>query len=163
MITYPILMMGTASGIRTDYNCTYDIYFVIGGDGVITFRGLYDDTAVRNAIDAALAALDLSAAGDVPVAGHTLEAAFPNPFNPRTSIPFELAEGSGEVTVRLEILDLRGRLVRTVLTGTRAPGRRYVADWDGSNDAGRKMSSGVYLTRLTVDGLSFSRAITLIK
>ena len=163
MITYPILMMGTASGIRTGYDCTYDIYFVIGGDGVITFRGLYDDTAVRNAIDAALAALDLSTAGDVPTAGHTLEAAFPNPFNPRTSIPFELAEGSGDVTVRLEILDLRGRLVRTVLAGTRAPGRRYVADWDGNNDAGRKMSSGVYLTRLTVDGLSLSRAITLIK
>ena len=90
-------------------------------------------------------------------------AAFPNPFNPRTSIPFELAADGGEVSVRLEILDLRGRVVRTVLNGTRPGGQSYLADWDGSDDAGRNLPSGVYLTRLVVDGVSTSRLITLMK
>ena len=162
-ISFPILMMGFANGIRADYDATYNWWFVIGGDGVIAYRGQYDDAAIRAAIDDGIANLSLSAAGDAPEAGHTLGAAFPNPFNPRTSIPFELAADGGEVSVRLEILDLRGRVVRTVLNGTRPGGQSYMADWDGSDDAGRNLPSGVYLTRLVVDGVSTSRLITLMK
>lgn len=157
------MMMGFANGIRHDYDATYNWYFVIGGDDVITYRGQWDDAAIRQAIDDALANLGVSATGDVPAASATLGAAFPNPFNPRTSIPFELAPGQGDVDVRLEILDVRGRLVRTVLDGRRAAGQRHLADWDGTDDAGRTMPSGVYMTRLLADGVSSSRLVTLMK
>ena len=42
-ITYPYLMYGGINGIMADYHCTYDLVFVIGGNGIIIFRGFYDD------------------------------------------------------------------------------------------------------------------------
>lgn len=162
LISYPILMLGTANGIREDYACTYHIYFVIGGDGVITYRGFWNDAAIRTAVDDALAALGVSST-ELPAAAHRLGPAYPNPFNPRTSIPFELAGAGDEVAVRLEILDVRGRLMRTLLSGRRTAGRSYVVDWDGSDDGGRRLPSGVYLARLTADGVASSRPVTLIK
>ena len=74
---------------------------------------------------------------------------YPNPFNPETWIPFELAE-SGSVGLR--IYDLAGSLVRSIDLGTREPGY-YVtpadaARWDGRNDAGESVGSGVYVSEL---------------
>jgi hypothetical protein len=58
MITYPYLMFGGSNGIQVDYACTYDIVFIIGGDGVIRYRGIYDDALVRQAIQAGIDDLD---------------------------------------------------------------------------------------------------------
>jgi len=156
-------MQGYAAGVTTDYDCTFDIYFVIDSDGIIRYRGDFDDVLIRAALDTAIAALGVSATDDVPAAGHLLQANYPNPFNPRTVIPFELAPGAGEAAVRLEILDLRGAVVATLLAGPRSRGQRHTAMWDGTDQTGRRLASGVYLARLRVDGISRSRPLTLLK
>ncbi len=85
---------------------------------------------------------------DPPVAPQAfqLDQNFPNPFNPETHLRFRIA-GSG--WVELQIFDLNGRRVRTLLQGQRAPGE-YILTWDGRSDDGRQASSGVYFSVLRV-------------
>lgn len=69
---------------------------------------------------------------------------YPNPFNPGTTIPFVLDESS-EVSVT--IYNMSGQAVRTLLSEVRPIGAHQV-DWDGADDAGAQVASGVYLYRL---------------
>jgi len=163
-ITYPYLMFGGINGIQADYNCLYDIVFVIGGDGKIIYRGDYSDAVVSAIIDQGIADLDnTSAVGDTPALGHVLLDGYPNPFNPQVRIPFELGGDSGTETVKLEILDVRGRVVKTLVDGDRSAGQRYEATWNGTDDTGRRMPSGAYMSRLTVGGQSQAKLLTLVK
>ncbi|MEN8006387.1 MAG: FlgD immunoglobulin-like domain containing protein [Candidatus Krumholzibacteriota bacterium] len=163
-INYPYLMYGGIAGIMTAYNCFYDIVFVIGGDGIILYRGEYSDAVVQTAIDQGIADLDApSAVGDTPVAEHRLLDGYPNPFNPRTRIPYELGGEAGTARVNLQILDLRGRVVKTLVDGVQNVGQRYEAVWNGTDEAGRRLPSGAYMSRLTVGGQSQARMLTLVK
>ena len=56
-VTYPILMDGHNAGVNTAYDCEASFVFVIGADGIIFYRGFFDDTNVRAAVDAGLAAI----------------------------------------------------------------------------------------------------------
>jgi len=163
-ITYPFLMYGGINGIQVDYDCLYDIVFVIGGDGIITYRGDYSDAAVQAAIDQGIEDLDApTPVGDTPAVQHRLLDGYPNPFNPQTRIPYELGAGAGSLQVTLQILDLRGRVVKTLVQGPQAVGQRYEATWNGTDEGGRRMPSGAYMSRLTVDGQSQARLLTLVK
>jgi len=163
-ITYPFLMFGGINGIMTDYNCQYDIVFVIGGDGIILYRGDYGDAIVQAAIDQGIEELgDPSPVADLPGAQHRLLDGYPNPFNPQTRIPYELGGVGSTENVTLQILDLRGRVVKTLVNGQQAVGQRYEAIWNGTDEGGRRMSSGVYMSQLTVGGQSQSKLLTLVK
>ncbi len=82
--------------------------------------------------------------------------ASPNPFNPTTSLRFEVPGTAGGMQpVRLEILDLRGRLVATLLDRELPPGP-CVVTWQP------RLASGVYLARVTVAGLSSAIKVTLL-
>lgn len=84
--------------------------------------------------------------------------AWPNPFNPSTLLSFSLADAG---PVRLEILDASGRRVR-VLTAAVLPAGEHRARWDGRDDDGRRMASGVYLARLrSPDGVAGRKLIVL--
>jgi hypothetical protein len=161
-VTYPILMLGGQGGIQTSYNCLYDYFFIIGGDGVIKWRGQWDQTAITTAIDGAIGELGVTAVPEIPAAGHRLLANYPNPFNPVTRIPYELAAGQA-VAVRLEIVDVRGRLVKRLVSAVQAGGQRHEAVWDGTDTQARAVPSGTYLYRLVVDGLPQARVLTLLK
>jgi hypothetical protein len=69
----------------------------------------------------------------------------PNPFNPRTRISFELGETQ---RASLVVFDVRGRRVRTLLSKRLEAGPHW-RDWDGTDDGGRRVASGVYLVRLS--------------
>ena len=69
---------------------------------------------------------------------------FPNPFNPETTISYDLPV---EASVRLEVFDLLGQQVRSLAAGEQAAGR-YQLRWDGRDSGGREMGSGVYFYRL---------------
>ena len=69
---------------------------------------------------------------------------YPNPFNPQTTIPYDAAKSG---TVRLAIYALSGQRIRTLVGGERPTGR-YSTVWDGTDDAGRAVGSGVYLCRM---------------
>ncbi len=64
--------------------------------------------------------------------------------------------------MQLDVLDLRGRVVRTLVSETRAAGS-HLARFDGRSDDGNVLPSGSYLARLRVDGQESSRIMTLIK
>ena len=88
-----------------------------------------------------------------------LENARPNPFNPRTAIEFELARAGA---VSLVVHDVAGRRVRTLIEGRRVSGVHTVV-WDGRDDAGRTVASGVYLVRLRQADAERSRRVVLIR
>jgi len=83
----------------------------------------------------------------------------PNPFNPSTTLKFSLSRDS---QVRLTVHDLMGRAVRTLVDGDRPAGEHGVL-WDGRDDRGEAVGTGVYFVRVeTRDGVD-SRKIALIK
>ncbi|MBK7189394.1 MAG: T9SS type A sorting domain-containing protein [bacterium] len=83
----------------------------------------------------------------------------PNPFNPQTKITYDLARDG---RVQLEIYDLQGHLVRTLVDGARGIGR-HVETWNGADDAGGKVASGLYMARLTAGGVTQMMKMTLLK
>lgn len=83
-----------------------------------------------------------------PGAIAAVHAVFPNPFNPRTTIPYSLA-GAG--AVRLAVYDVAGRHVRTLVDGAVEAGD-HLAAWDGCDERGVAVGSGVYLARLQMLG-----------
>ena len=87
---------------------------------------------------------------------------FPNPFNPSTSINFNVPDGIKPHNITLKIYDLRGRLKRTLIDKHFAPGSHTVI-WNGEDDRGQKVSSGVYFYRLISAGFSQTRKMVLMK
>ncbi|MBC8424216.1 hypothetical protein H8E07_08850, partial [bacterium] len=83
----------------------------------------------------------------------------PNPFNPRTTIAFELAR---ESAVELGIYDVQGALVRRLVQAT-LPSGPHEAVWDGNDGRGQRMASDVYLVRLRADGADQMRKLVLLK
>ena len=83
---------------------------------------------------------------------------YPNPFNPSTLIPYQLAASS---PVRLEVFNVLGQQVATLVDGQQGAGA-YVARWDGTDAAGRAAASGVYFYRLTVAGTHWTGKMVLV-
>ncbi len=84
---------------------------------------------------------------------------YPNPFNPSTSIRYYLSRAG---PVALDIYDVSGRLVTRLVRAERDEGC-HVVQWNGLDDGGAPVSSGVYLSILTVRGRSVSRKIVLAR
>ena len=98
--------------------------------------------------------------------GTCLGHGYPNPFNPATTIPFDLAAvgvlASATVPVTLSVYDLAGQLVRPLVAGALAPGHHEVR-WDGRDRTGAVVGSGVYLCRLEAPDGTWTRRLTLLK
>jgi aminopeptidase N len=90
----------------------------------------------------------------------TLAQNFPNPFNHETTISFYLPQ-SGKVN--LEIYDIGGRLIRSLLQGEQKSVGPHIAVWDGRNNSGQAVSSALYLCRLRTDKSSISKKLVLIR
>jgi len=84
---------------------------------------------------------------------------YPNPFNPSTAIAYEVA---GDGPVSLVLYDISGRTVRMLVDEFRYAGR-YEAVWDGTNQDGLRVASGVYLYRLTTADLVRTRKLMLLR
>ncbi len=95
-----------------------------------------------------------------------IESAYPNPFNSNVTIVYSASNlGPQPPQVKLQIFDIRGRVVRT-LVDDRMPMGTYRAIWDGTNDRGEPVSSGTYIARLMqwdCPGGDFPVKITLVK
>jgi hypothetical protein len=112
--------------------------------------------------------------------GFQLEQNYPNPFNPETKIPFVLSEGlfvdGRPAVVSLRIFNLLQQMVAVPVAlghpsgeGVEvrqldyyAPGR-YEAYWDGNDLSGRQVASGIYFMQLTVNGVSKTRKMYVLK
>jgi hypothetical protein len=83
----------------------------------------------------------------------------PNPFNPNTTIAFDVPNSA---PVRLTIYDVSGALVRVLVDRDMSPGRKQVA-WDGKDSMGRSVASGVYFYRLDTPTFSKSRKMIMLR
>jgi hypothetical protein len=84
---------------------------------------------------------------------------YPNPFNPRTTIDFAL-DRDAQTSIR--VFDVQGRMVRTLVDSYLSAGRRSVT-WDGLDDGGSPVASGVYFLRMEAGGDFSSRSVNLLK
>ncbi len=85
--------------------------------------------------------------------------AAPNPFSPETNLHFSLPD---EARVDLKIYDVAGRLVRSLVSGSRPAGANKV-HWNGTDSAGHAVASGTYFARLVVDGHAEIKSLTLVR
>ena len=102
----------------------------------------------------------LSGVGDVISARYALEQNVPNPFNPMTTIYFELPEAT---SVRLQVYDISGRLVRSLLNGATLGAGRQDVIWNGRNDSGQQVAAGVYFYHLNAGSFNETKRMTLVK
>ncbi|QQS36570.1 MAG: choice-of-anchor D domain-containing protein [Ignavibacteriales bacterium] len=85
---------------------------------------------------------------------------YPNPFNPSTSISYSLRERS---VVTIEIFDLLGRKIKTILNSESQSSGNHIVYWNGLNESGENVSSGVYLYRLKANEFINTKKMMLIK
>ena len=142
----------------------------IGGCGdvaVLTFRVAGEGYALEiesarirdvdnGELDAKLG--DLESGDDTPLVFRLAQNA-PNPFNPKTTVAYHVPSES-DVTIR--VYDVSGRVVRTLVDGVVDPGRHEVV-WDGRNDAGKSVGSGIYFCTMEAPDFRQSRKMALLK
>ena len=125
--------------------------FARGGAIVV---GVTNGADLASHCDPVLATLS----ADVPEA-YRLGANYPNPFNPETKIAFDLREATD---VRLIVYDVTGREVAVLAEGPMEAGR-YEVTWDGRDNAGRPLASGVYVYRMQTEAFTQARSMVLLK
>ena len=128
-----------------------DWYYLVAAVNTGGYGGGYSDKVHTSG--------GVSAVGEALPKNMAIAQIAPNPFNPRTTIHFDVAR-SGQV--RLGVYDLRGHLVRDLVTGSMEPGRHHTV-WDGRDRSGRTAAAGVYFVRMTGDGKSLTRKMVLAK
>ncbi len=126
---------------------------VIYSHEIMDFQGTY------RSITGLLPQSSASPVGPTPQVTELRHLAYPNPFNPRVEIRFELAEPT---QTRVEILDVRGRIVRLLAQETGAPGWNFRI-WDGCDTEGRALSSGTYFYRIDTGSTSAVGKMVLVR
>jgi flagellar hook assembly protein FlgD len=103
---------------------------------------------------------DVATTSPVAPAEFSLGENFPNPFNPSTTISFQVPSPS---VVSLEIYNIIGQKVRTLIDGMTYQDGEWEVVWDGRNDDGLAIPSGTYISRLTTPAGMFTRKMQLIQ
>lgn len=140
---------------------------VLTGDAIFGFSGaepeiLYVEAVTHYGQPVSLelgVPLDADDEDDLLPTDFALKQNYPNPFNPETQIAYSLPEPS---FVTLEIYNMMGQRVRTLHEGTKAAGEHMVL-WDGTDDSGARVASGIYLYRLTAGTETATRKMLLLK
>jgi PKD repeat protein len=115
------------------------------------------DTLVR--IDYIAVTSPPAGIGDTPQISRTDTWAYPNPFNPGTTVFFQLKSPGG---VQIVVYDAVGRVVRTLVSEAYPAGSHRV-EFDGRDDGGRRLASGVYFYRFEAPGASVTKKLVLLK
>jgi hypothetical protein len=170
--SYPLLLR--ASKVGGAFGLGHTSYVLVDHEGIVRYVSNFalqdfSSREVHRAIHAALKALAESKSSGGPNTstseresvpdGFALLANYPNPFNAATSIGFSL---DVESELSLRIFDTSGRSVRSLLVGRRGAGSLQVT-WDGRDDDGRQVSSGVYFYSLGSRGRRATRSMVLLR
>ncbi|MDP6133160.1 MAG: T9SS type A sorting domain-containing protein, partial [Candidatus Marinimicrobia bacterium] len=144
---------------RTIGNETILVIVEPESDKLFSYTGDYTITSV-------IAANILSAAMEIELTDRMLPDVFelsqnfPNPFNPNTQIQFVL--GKDEL-VSLNIFDIQGRLVSSLINNSNYPAGYHNITWDGTNTMGTQVPSGMYLYKLVSENQTITRKMVLMK
>ena len=84
---------------------------------------------------------------------------YPNPFNPETTLKYQLPEAAD---VKLEVYNVVGQVVRTLVADHQNAGR-YVTQWDATNDNGQPLSSGIYFYHIQAGDFQKTKKMLLLK
>lgn len=155
-------MTGAFSSVQESVSAALDTNTLPGGATFLWVRGQDAagnwGNATAHAVQVNGGAVDV-ALGEGPVTELALAQSFPNPFADNTRIHFALPTTEN---VNLQIYDVGGRLVRTLMDRTVAAGRHRVA-WDGRDNAGQTVASGVYFYRLVAGDQERERKMVFVK
>ncbi|MBD3222116.1 T9SS type A sorting domain-containing protein [bacterium] len=142
---------------------------MLSGDGSVALDGTIGqpaadrlgggDYALQGGFWGGVGAPVATSAPETPLAGDRLQPAYPNPFNPATTLRFELASAG---RVELAIYDARGRLVREIVDQDLPAGQHEIL-WRGLDDHGQQVASGIYLLRLQTPTTRGLQKLTLLK
>jgi hypothetical protein len=116
--------------------------------------GYFDNISVN----ALVSSVEDNSEAGLPV-GFSLEQNYPNPFNPETQISYQIANGG---YISLNIYDLLGREIKTLVSEDQPPGY-YTVSWDGKDESGNIVPSGVYLYTLNTGNIVESKKMILMK
>jgi hypothetical protein len=141
----------TAASTATGAFLAKDI--IVGGQTQVNLRTAFAGVLHKNADGG-----EVAAAPDVP-ATFALEQNYPNPFNPTTTITYKLPE-QREVT--LIVYNILGQVVKSLVQNVQ-PAGSYDVRWDGTNDHGMGVSSGVYIYRLKAGSFVQSRKMMMLR
>jgi bacillolysin len=150
---------------RSSYNFPTNAKLRFMCDASNNSDDVYIDQIEFRGTTAALAGASLVSGGEALSAIEALPESFelkqnyPNPFNPTTTITFSLPQ---ESEVSLKIYDISGSLVRTLVNDKRLAGK-YNVVWDGQNDNGVRVSSGVYIYRIEAGSFTQTRRMAMLK
>jgi hypothetical protein len=151
--------------LRTTYDLT--IGQDLPGDNNYNFNGVLDDIRIYDyaaSVQQIASLFDINTAVNVTndrgiIGSYELYQNYPNPFNPNTAISYQLVASS---FVTLRVYDVLGREIRTLVEGIVQAGVHSVG-WDGKNDRGAGLPSGIYLYHLRAGSFVRTRKMLLIK
>lgn len=130
---------------------------IAGATGIVSVAtATFDARPVTVAVDSTTGVDDPSATLPTEFALH---ANFPNPFNPSTTIEYDLPR---QASVEIVVYNIAGQKVRTLVNGNIDAGQ-HAAVWDGRDASGSRVSSGIYIYRITAGDFVRSRKMLLLK
>ncbi|UCE20265.1 MAG: T9SS type A sorting domain-containing protein [Gemmatimonadota bacterium] len=103
----------------------------------------------------------VSAGAELPMT-YALMQNYPNPFNPSTDIRYQISNIRSSVKTTLKVYNILGHEVRTLVDGPKTPGY-YTVTWDGRDEEGNEVSSGVYFYRLHTGQFERTKRMVLLK
>lgn len=127
------------------------------GYDTVTYQGIYKTRIYSTPV--ALSVADNDGSENHIPANYRLEQNYPNPFNPTTIIGYQV-QRAGHVT--LSIYNVLGQLVNSLVDDMRSAGE-YSVQWDGQDESGRSVASGVYFYQLKVDDFLSSKKMVILK
>ena len=165
-VAHPNLFYGSATAISGDTvivtGCDGPEKGVGVGNGIVAY--VYSGAEHFNTPPFAVAPFGLKVTTLAHLKRTALHQNFPNPFNPETWFPYQLAT---EAPVRFRIYNVHGQLMRELDLGTQAAGdyltREAAAYWDGRDQVGEAVSSGMYFFTLQAGGFQATRRMLIVK
>jgi len=157
-----IWMLRYNNGVVTSDSLLTQKNILLGSFGVDQFNELYMLATSANGkiwrFNRSPFSTGINEGGSVP-SKYSLQQNFPNPFNPSTVIRYSVPE---QGDIKLEVFDITGKLVRTLVNTFRLSGN-YETVWNGRDDRGMNVPSGVYIYKLQAGKFSESKKMLLIK
>jgi hypothetical protein len=129
-------------------------------DGGVVYYKVTSTDFAGNESDPAVADIVTASPQTPKVASYVLHQNVPNPFNPATTIRYELGGAGGRV--KLQIFDVSGRLVNTLIDGEQQEGAHSV-QWNGLDNTGRRVATGAYFYRLIAPGFTQTKKMVMLK